>query len=72
MSDKHQKRGGIVDPRHVGNGGNDRLSDGHVLDDDDIALLQITLRRRRERAGAQQPQQVRLDRTRQEAAMRAI
>ena len=36
-----------------------------IAHDEDIGLLQVALRRRRERAGAQQTQQFRLDRSRQ-------
>ena len=58
VGDEHQEGRRVHDPRHVGNGRDDAGTDCRVGDDDDVALLQVALGRRRKRAGAQQPQQV--------------
>ncbi len=72
VGDEHQERRRVRDPRHVGDGGRDRALHGLVVDDDDVALLQIALGRRRQRAGAQEPQRVGRNRLRKETAVAAM
>src|SRR6266852_5080035 len=57
IGEKNQEDGRNDDPWHIG----DQLADGPahsaVADNEDVALLQVALRGRRERAGAEEPQQ---------------
>jgi hypothetical protein len=72
VGEEHQKYRSIRDPRHVGDQRGDRALLGLVAHHHDIGLLQIALRGRRKRAGAQQAHELRLDRTRQEAPVHAM
>ena len=67
-----EKGRGVVDPGHVGNRSDDRVAKGKIVDDKNVALLKIALRRRREGAGAQEPQESGFDAARKELPMRSI
>ena len=53
IGEKDQKDRSGRHPGHVGDQVADRAAAGRVGDDEDVALLQVALGRRRERAGAQ-------------------
>ena len=68
--DEQHRRFG--DPRHVGDERGDGLHFRAIRDVDDVGLLQVGFRRRRQRAGEQKPQQRRIDRIVRIFAVRAV
>ena len=69
---EHQEQRRIQDPRHFREMRDDAPAFGGVGDMNDVGLLQIAFGRCRQRAGAEQPQQVRTDRIRAIAAQRPV
>ena len=72
VGEKHQKHRRIRDPRHIRDQRRDGALLGLVADDQNIGLLQIAFRRRGERAGTEQPDEIGLDRARQETPVHAM
>jgi hypothetical protein len=68
--DQQRRSGG--QPVHAGDQRVEALAHRLVLDDHDIALLQVALARRRQGGGAQLAQQRRVDRLAVEITMRAM
>src|SRR5262249_55657729 len=72
IGEEDEKGRSVVDPGHIGDRSDDRPANGHIVDDENVALLKIALRRRREGTGAEEPQEFGFDAAWEELPLRWI
>jgi hypothetical protein len=72
VAQEHQQHRRLREPRHIGHQRDDGAPLRLILHVQNVRLLQIALRGRRQRAGAQEPQQCGLDRLVEEIPVHAV